>query len=237
MRTIIKLLEHLKKNWIRYGFETFTIVVGIFGAFTIENWSDSRQQHKHDIDFLRNLRAEIVLDTSILSRQRIRFNRINNQIEKTLYYFDNNLDLSQGEYKLIGLTIIRLEQLIPVQQNVLRNEQMISEGVLSRIDKELSRKFLSYLEKIKMNNSIITKFREILLHIMVQDIHPRVDLNYTNPQKLRVMYDFNKIRKDRMVRNTLNKSYNYRKVYISVIEDQIVVAIELLSMIDTHLNE
>lgn len=69
---------------------------------------------------------------------------------------------------------------------------MISEVVLSRIDKELSRKFLNYLEKIKM---------------------------------------------DRMVRNALNKSYNYRKVYISVIEDQILVAIELLSMIDTHLNE
>lgn len=126
MGTIKKLLDHLKQNWIRYGFETFTIVVGIFGAFTIESWSDTRQQQKNDIDFLRNLRDEIVLDTSIISRQRIRLTGLNNRIEKTLYYFDNNPDLSQSEYKLIGSTIISLEQLIPVQQNVLRNEQMIS---------------------------------------------------------------------------------------------------------------
>jgi len=211
MRTILKLLEHLKQNWIRYGFETFTIVVGIFGAFSIESWSDTKQQQKNDINFLRNLRAEIVLDTSILSRQKIQFSGINDRIEKTLSYFDNNLDLSESEYKLIGSTIIRLEVLIPVQQNVLRNEQMISEGVLSRINKELSKKFLDYLEKIKLHNSIIIKFRETLLHMMVQDIHPRVDLNYTNPQKLRVMYDFNQIKKDRMVRNALNKSYDYRK--------------------------
>jgi hypothetical protein len=81
MRTIKKLLNHLKQNWIKYGFETFTIVVGIFGAFTIESWSDSKQQHKNDIDFLRSLRDEIILDTTDISQRRKTYISINSQIE------------------------------------------------------------------------------------------------------------------------------------------------------------
>ena len=135
-----------------------------------------------------------------------------------------------------------IERLTPVHQNVLRNDLKISEGVLKRIDKDLNKKFLSYLEKIKLNNSVFTKLGETLQDMMVQDmmvqdIHSRVDLLYTDPQNITIMYEFDIIKKDRLVRNALNKSFCSRRGYTSVIENQIVEATELLPMIDAHLNE
>jgi hypothetical protein len=73
--------------------------------------------------------------------------------------------------------------------------------------------------------------------MMVQDIHSRVDLQYTDTQNITIMYEFDIIKKDSMVRNALNKSFGYRMVYANMIEKQIVEATELLSMINDLLND
>jgi len=233
---MIKLLNHLKQNWIKYGFETFTIIVGIFGALTIESWNDARKQQKDDLDFLLSLRNEMILDTTNISIQLIEYIGINNQIEKTLFYFDNNSDLSDSEYEFIGSTLVQLEMLTPAQQNVLRNDLVISGGVLNRIDKELNQRFLNYLEKIKWHNSVVTKLGETLQDVMVHDIHSRVDLQYIDSLNITIKYEFNKIKKDRLIRNALNKSFGYRRVYTSRINAQLDEAAELLSMINKHLE-
>lgn len=38
-----KILKHLKKNWIRHGFETLVVTIGIWGAFTLNNWNENRK--------------------------------------------------------------------------------------------------------------------------------------------------------------------------------------------------
>ena len=37
-----KILNHLKENWVRHGFETLVVTVGILGAFALNNWNDIR---------------------------------------------------------------------------------------------------------------------------------------------------------------------------------------------------
>ncbi len=39
-----KFFRHLKENWIKYGFETFSILIGIIGALTIDNWNEERKE-------------------------------------------------------------------------------------------------------------------------------------------------------------------------------------------------
>jgi hypothetical protein len=170
---MISLLNHLKQNWIKYGFETFTIIVGIFGALTIESWNEARKQQKDDLDFLLSL----------------------------------------------------------------RNDLVISGGVLNRIDKELNQGFLNYLGKIKWHNSVVTKLGETLQDVMVHDIHSRGDLQYIDSLNITIKYEFNKIKKDRLIRNALNKSFGYRRVYTRRIKDQLDEAEELISLINFHLEE
>jgi len=43
MQAFLNILKH---NWIKYGFETVVVTVGILGAFTLESWKDNRQEDK-----------------------------------------------------------------------------------------------------------------------------------------------------------------------------------------------
>ncbi len=43
-----KILNHLKENWIRYGFETLVVTVGILGAFMLNNWNQNRIKLKEE---------------------------------------------------------------------------------------------------------------------------------------------------------------------------------------------
>jgi len=39
-----RIINHLKENWIRHGFETLVVTIGILGAFTLNNWNERRKQ-------------------------------------------------------------------------------------------------------------------------------------------------------------------------------------------------
>ncbi len=41
-----KILIHLRENWIRHGFETLVVTIGILGAFTLNNWNEVQQSKK-----------------------------------------------------------------------------------------------------------------------------------------------------------------------------------------------
>ena len=49
-----KIIEHLKENWIRHGFETLVVTVGILGAFTLNHWNEERKDRSMEKDFLRD---------------------------------------------------------------------------------------------------------------------------------------------------------------------------------------
>ena len=54
-----KIISHLKENWIKYGFETIVIIIGILGAFTLNNWNENRQRSNLEIDNLRALYVDV----------------------------------------------------------------------------------------------------------------------------------------------------------------------------------
>jgi hypothetical protein len=44
-----KIINHLKENWIKYGFETLVVTVGILGAFVLNNWNEERKEELQEI--------------------------------------------------------------------------------------------------------------------------------------------------------------------------------------------
>lgn len=61
-----KILQILKQNWIKYGFETVVVTVGILGAFTLESWKDSRQEEKELFEIYRTITEDLYTDTLAL---------------------------------------------------------------------------------------------------------------------------------------------------------------------------
>lgn len=69
-----KIFNHLKENWIRHGFETLVVTVGILGAFTLNNWNEIRKNEieSKEIyeDLLISLRKDSIQLNRIISIQR-----------------------------------------------------------------------------------------------------------------------------------------------------------------------
>ena len=45
---MMKIFEHLKTDWFRYGFETLAVIVGILSAFAIDSWDEERKEIKRE---------------------------------------------------------------------------------------------------------------------------------------------------------------------------------------------
>ena len=54
-----KILKHLRKNWIRHGFETLVVVVGILVAFALNNWNEDRKESISKGQLVRDLIFEL----------------------------------------------------------------------------------------------------------------------------------------------------------------------------------
>jgi hypothetical protein len=50
-----KIINHLKDNWVALGFETLAIIIGIWGAFLLNNWNEDRKQRTREVQLLTEL--------------------------------------------------------------------------------------------------------------------------------------------------------------------------------------
>ena len=58
----MKIFTHLKSNWIRYGFETLAVVIGILAAFALENWNEERKERNQTTLFLDHIASNLEED-------------------------------------------------------------------------------------------------------------------------------------------------------------------------------
>ena len=69
-----KIIDHIKENWIRRGFETLVVTIGILAAFTLNNWNENRKVNKLELKMLYELRDLTVKNIEMVERG-IRFVR------------------------------------------------------------------------------------------------------------------------------------------------------------------
>jgi hypothetical protein len=63
-----KLLETLKQKWAEYLLEIIVIMIGILGAYTLNNWNEDRKTHKKEINLITELKHN--LETNITNLER-----------------------------------------------------------------------------------------------------------------------------------------------------------------------
>ncbi len=71
-----KIINHLKKNWIRHGFETLVVIVGVLIAFTLNDWNEYRKSKRFEsklkIELYNSIQNDIpLLDSAIRAIERI----------------------------------------------------------------------------------------------------------------------------------------------------------------------
>ena len=215
--------------------EILLVVFGILIALQIDNWNENRKSHIEDIKFLKNIRDELVLDTLALVDITSAYFRINGNLKKTLQYLEDTTEITNDKREIMSRALKNLEVLTPIYKNIEKNNAKLSEGILLNINNELNNKYQQYLEYIKSTNDIATKFGETLQLIVMNDVHPNVDLDFTG-RVGKVDFNIEELRNNRLVKNAIHKSIRYRDTYIFTMNEQKAKAVEILDLLDKELK-
>jgi hypothetical protein len=65
-----KIISHLRENWIRYGFETMVVMIGILGAYSLNNWNENRKKSDRIELYLEALVEDLTDDVGHLEGTR-----------------------------------------------------------------------------------------------------------------------------------------------------------------------
>ena len=232
------LTENKFSKYLLYAIgEIFLVVVGILIALQINNWNELRKTHLQDLEFLNNLKVELSIDIAALTAKITEYQEINSTIRNTVTLFDTaDYELTPEEHQVIVSALSQFQIFTPINKNINRNDLIIAQGTIDRIDKELNRKFLTYLEETQSINAAITKLGETLQQLEILRIHPYVDYDIVHSLEDQLDFDFKEISNNRGVRNALQKSFGYRKYYIENMSDKIKEAEKLIALINHKLG-
>jgi hypothetical protein len=85
-----KIINHLRENWIKYGFETFAILIGILGALSFENLNEDRKE--------RTLRTQLINDLKL----ELEAGKIN--VNEKIYQLETIIKDNSTFRKLVGFS-------------------------------------------------------------------------------------------------------------------------------------
>ncbi len=63
----MKIIKRFSGNWIRHGFETLYVIVGILVAFSLDDWNEDRKAKDTEISILNELIKGLKMDSSTLN--------------------------------------------------------------------------------------------------------------------------------------------------------------------------
>ena len=232
-----QLTENRFSKYLMYALgEILLVVIGILIALQINNWNDKKKQYKADMEFLSNLRGEIVLDTLAISSQIKWYKEINDNIRTTLMVVDTAAVLNKKQSRFVSKTIVEAEYMLPVQKNLNRNGLMVTSGSIKRLDRELHDNYLRYLALIDFSYDLTIKQANALVAIINNELYPSVELNFTDNTKNQVRFDLAALKDNRTVNNALQKSIYYRNAVINVNEPILTRARHMIERINVILE-
>lgn len=86
-----KILKHLRKNWIRHGFETLAVIVGVLIAFSLNNWNEARKDRESEVKILKELRDDLEDNYDEISGINVLTKSAFHSIDSLIYILDNVL--------------------------------------------------------------------------------------------------------------------------------------------------
>ncbi len=116
-----------------------------------------------------------------------------------------------------------------------RNGLKLSSGAINRLDPDLNKNYLNYLDSFKFSYDLSNKLTMSLNDAINNELYPNIDLNFTNPLKNHVEFNLKNLKNNRSFFNALQKSIWYRQTVLGTLENLLVEAKSLIQQIDNQL--
>lgn len=132
MREVIK---HLREDWYKYLLEVFVLIIGIYGAFAVEEWGESRKEAIQEQQILKQLLSDYESNLQQLDQKIEDRKNIIKEGLSILNYIDNptNANIDSLVFKLGSITIDPTFD--PIENNLINsgNIHLISNPTLSKL--------------------------------------------------------------------------------------------------------
>ena len=63
----MRIIKNFKGNWVRHGFETLYVIVGILVAFSLDDWNGNRKAQNTELSILNELISGLEMDSNNLN--------------------------------------------------------------------------------------------------------------------------------------------------------------------------
>jgi len=169
-----KIILNLRENWITYGFETLVVVVGILGAFELENWKEARQDRVREQEYLNRIENDLKSDTIYYGRRITECQKYIDAIYKLVHDMYKTQKTLKEYQDLLSLDYFSTEHLTIQNFTFL---EITSSGNLSLINNQvLTAELIAYYNKAEIRGKHIKEINEWSVEMLLKyfDIVPSV---------------------------------------------------------------
>jgi len=146
-----RLIQHVEEtNWFLVTLDLLVVLLGLWGAFELENWNAERRERKVELDLVSQLHDEIVLEAPGLERQ-LEFRRevwsLAAEVAQILNQPGEIEPLSEAQCR----SMLRISILSRMPLKLLSLREMVSSGYLSTMRDRALKQALLRLNDVEEN--------------------------------------------------------------------------------------
>ena len=156
-----KIIELIKEKWGEYVIEILVITLGIFGAFILNNWNESRKQNERFKIFTEQLYNTVDKDIEYYNNQELFYGQQNEFIDNIL---NNQINYSKEELLVFLFSLDGYHSNYQSESKLLLNFMDLNEE--NEKQNKIVREVISYLLSNEYND--------------VEKFHKKSDLPVTN---------------------------------------------------------
>lgn len=130
LRTII---NHLKSQWYKYIIEVVVVILGILIAYNLEQWSDTRNNQKREIEILKEFKGALIADLAEMQgnismhEYSIRSSKIILHVINSKLPYHDSLDACFGHthaFTVFSGRVGPIEQLKSTNLSIVSNDKL-----------------------------------------------------------------------------------------------------------------
>ena len=156
-----KITELIKEKWGEYVIEILVITLGIFGAFILNNWNESRKQNERFKIFTEQLYSTIDKDIEFYNNQELFYRQ---QLDFINNVLSNQINYSKKELIIFLFSLDAYHKNYQSESKLLLNFMDLNEE--NEKQNKIVRDIISYLMTSEYSN--------------VENFHKKSDLPMTN---------------------------------------------------------
>jgi len=224
-----KIIETLKQKWAEYLLEIIVIMIGILGAFALNNWNEERKENDKIITILKKARIMLNEEVLDLQDQNLFISELRDKTLLALEIIEEEESIKPEQEKTLKFALEKINIMGLRSYNVTILQQLTETISASNSNLELLKNIDQLRSKIEMSDDILNVLTSHIFDMQLT-IDKRV-LRFNS--KNEAVFDFQILKNDYDVFELMRRSYKNKASTVS----QELIIINLYKSLNKQLED